>query len=98
MRQLTKEEYEFLQPYSDRLNTASKSQYIRALPSNFVHQMRLIYERLIDKSYSMNESCGNCILTLCRKMKPYYDEYEHRSNREESENDDNSADAGRGTN
>lgn len=99
MESLTQEEYAFLKTYEDRLNTATKSQYVRAIPSGDIHKMRMIYSRLIGKSYPMNESCGGCILTLCRKLKPIYDEYtERKSIREESENDDSSADASRGTN
>lgn len=80
MESLTQEEYAFLKTYEDRLNTASKSQYVRAIPSGDIHKMRLIYSRLIGKSYSMNESCGGCILTLCRKLKPIYDEYTVKRN------------------
>lgn len=77
MEKLKKEEYEFLSRYSDRLESASKSAYInRSMPTAVVHKMREIYSRLIGKPYAMNENCGSCILTLCRKLKPIYDEYE----------------------
>ena len=75
MEKLTKEEYEFLKEYEDRLNSATTSQYIRAIPSGAVHKMRLIYSRLIGSNYSMNESCGGCIITLCRKINVPYNEY-----------------------
>lgn len=74
MEKLTKEEFEFLKQYEDRLNTAVTSRYIRAIPSGSVHRMREIYSRLIGQTYSMNENCGGCILTLCKKLnKPYYE-------------------------
>jgi hypothetical protein len=46
MESLTQEEYAFLKTYEDRLNTASKSQYVRAIPSGDIHKMRMIYSRL----------------------------------------------------
>lgn len=76
MEKLTKEEYEFLTTYKDRLETATISNYIRAIPSNQVHQMRVIYSRIIGSEYQMTETCGACVLTLCKKLKPIYDEYE----------------------
>ena len=73
---LTKEEYEFLKQYKDKLETASQSNCIRALPSNVVHTMREIYSRLIGKYYSMNEHCGGCVLALCKKLYPHFKAYE----------------------
>lgn len=75
MEKLTKEEFDFLKQYEDRLETASTSAYIRHLNSSVVHKMREIYSRLIGKTYSMNENCGGCILTLCRKLNVPYNEY-----------------------
>lgn len=99
--QLTAEEYQLLDKYSDRLNTAVRSSYVRAIPSGDVHRMRMIYSRLIDRPYSMNESCSSCILTLCKKLKKIYDEYNEtikkQSDRQASESDKNIGTAGSGT-
>lgn len=74
MEKLTQEEFEFLSKYEDRLNSAKTANYTRAIPSGVVHRMREIYSRLIDKYYSMSESCGRCILTLLIKLyTPYYE-------------------------
>lgn len=75
MKNLTEEEFEFLSKYEDRFNSAATANYVRAIPSGIVHKMREIYSRLIEKPYAMNENCGSCILNLCRKIKPVYDEY-----------------------
>ena len=74
MEKLTQEEYDFLKEYEDRLNSATTANYTRAVPSGIVHKMREIYSRLIGKYYSMNESCGSCILSLLKKLyAPYYE-------------------------
>lgn len=75
IKQLTKEEFEFLEKYEDRLNTAATSAYVRTIPSATVHRMREIYSRLIGQTYAMNENCGGCILTLCRKLNKPYNDY-----------------------
>lgn len=75
MEKLTKEEFEYLSKYEDRLKTAVGSNFVRAIPSGVVHKMREIYSRLIGKTYSMNENCGGCILTLCKKLNTPYNEY-----------------------
>lgn len=75
MEKLTKEEFEYLSKYEDRLKTAVGSNFVRAVPSGAVHKMREIYSRLIGKTYSMNENCGGCILTLCKKLNTPYNEY-----------------------
>lgn len=75
MEKLTKEEFEYLSKYEDRLKTAVGSNFVRAIPSGVVHKMREIYSRLIGKTYSMNENCGGCILTLCKKLNKPYNEY-----------------------
>lgn len=75
MEKLNEQEFNFLKQYEDRLKSASNSAYIKSMPSAAVHTMREIYSRLIGQTYSMNENCGGCILTLCRKLKPIYDEY-----------------------
>lgn len=84
METLTQEEYEFLQKYEDRLQSATTSSYIRALRSGEIHKMREIYSRLIGKTYQMNESCGSCILNLCRKLYPIYNEYRNNLERDSS--------------
>lgn len=81
MEMLTKEEFDTLTEYADRLATAANSDYIRALSSNVVHTYRMIYSRLIGETYSMNEHCGSCVLELCKRLKPYYDAYEKEANK-----------------
>lgn len=76
MEKLNNEEYEYLKKYEDRLITASGSNYARAIPSGAVHKMREIYSRLIGQTYAMNESCGACVLTLCKKLYPPYKQYD----------------------
>lgn len=74
MEKLTKEEYEFLKLYEDRINSAHTSAYAKSMPSSVVHRMREIYSRLIGQWHSMNENCGSCVLTLLRKLyTPYYE-------------------------
>lgn len=72
---LTQEEFDFLKQYEDRFETAHTSNFARGLGSKIVEEMRRIYSRLIDKNYSMNINCGGCILTLLKKLYPYYNEY-----------------------
>ena len=76
LEKLTQTEYEFLKTYEDRLRSASNSAYIKPIPSPSVHQMREIYSRLIGKLYSMNEHCGSCVLTLCRRLYKPFKDYE----------------------
>lgn len=74
MERLTEQEFNFLKQYENRLISASNSSYIKSMPSGVVHRMREIYSRLIGQWYSMNENCGSCVLTLCRKLyQPYYE-------------------------
>lgn len=75
MEKLNEQEFNFLKQYEDRLKSASNSAYIKSMPSAAVHTMREIYSRLIGQTYSMNENCGGCILTLCRKLYKPYEEY-----------------------
>ena len=75
MEKLNEQEFNFLKQYEDRLESASNSAYIRSMSSAAVHTMREIYSRLIGRTYSMNENCGGCILTLCRKLYKPYEEY-----------------------
>ena len=93
MENLKQEEYEYLKKYEDRLNSAISANYVRAIPSGVVHKMREIYSRLIGQTYSMNENCGACVLTLCRKLYKPYEEYkqsiEWNSNRQVSEEEQN---------
>ena len=93
MENLKQEEYEYLKKYEDRLNSAISANYVRAIPSGVVHKMREIYSRLIGQTYSMNENCGACVLTLCRKLYKPYEEYkqsiEGNSNRQVSEEEQN---------
>lgn len=101
MEKLRQDEFEFLDRYKDRLISASQSAYInRSLPSAVVHKMREIYSRLIDRPYSMNEGCGSCILTLCRKLFYPYDEYKQTIERNSAgcttETQQNSTDASGG--
>lgn len=81
MEKLTQEEFEYLKQYEDRLITATNSTYARALSSGAVHRMREIYSRLIGETYSMNEACGSCILTLCRKLYQPYNDYKQEIER-----------------
>lgn len=100
VEKLTQEEFEYLQKYEDRLASAANSQFIRALPSGVVHHMREIYSRLIGKTYSMNENCGGCVLTLCRKLNTPYNEYkkaiERNSTRCTTETDQDTPDVSGG--
>ena len=75
MEKLNEQEFNFLKQYENRLESASNSAYIKSMPSAVVHTMREIYSRLIGQTYSMNENCGSCILTLCRKLYKPYEEY-----------------------
>lgn len=75
MEKLTKEEFEYLKKYEDRLNSAAGSNFVRAIPSGVVHTMREIYSRLIGQTYAMNEHCGGCVLALCKKLNKPYNEY-----------------------
>ncbi|MBO7712583.1 MAG: hypothetical protein J6S85_03385 [Methanobrevibacter sp.] len=95
-------EFEFLKNYEDRLKTASTAAYIsKSMPTSVVHKMREIYSRLIGQSYAMNENCGGCILTLCRKLYPLYYEYKQTIERNsagcstESEQDTSNASGGK---
>lgn len=72
---LTKEEFDYLKQFEDRFETAHTSNFARSIGSKTVEEMRRIYSRLIDKNYSMNINCGGCILTLLKKLYPYYNEY-----------------------
>lgn len=72
---ITSEEYEFLKQYDDRFETAFHSNFARAIPSTIVGRMKDIYSRLIGQPYSMNTSCGGCVLNLLKKLYPYYNEY-----------------------
>lgn len=100
MEKLTQEEFEFLENYEDRLNSATTANYTRAIPSGVVHQMREIYSRLIGKYYSMSESCGRCILTLCKKLYAPYYEYKQTIQRDSArctnESEQNTSDASGG--
>lgn len=70
-RRLTKEEFEFLTPYKDRMTTAALANYTRAVPSDDLTKMKAIYERIFGDT-SIHLNCGGCVLKMLKKLYEYY--------------------------
>lgn len=76
MKELTKEQYDYLKQFDNRFITATKSDYCRNVQKKDVIKIKEIYEYIIEQEYRVNPSCGTCILNLIRKVAPIYFGYE----------------------
>lgn len=85
MKQLTKEQYEYLNQFEDRFICATKSNYCRNVQRSDLENLKNIYEDLIEDTYRMSMSCSTCILNLIKRLAIPYFEYQTNNNgREET--------------
>ena len=84
MKQLTEEQYEYLNQFEDRFICATKSNYCRNVQKQDVIKLKEIYEYLIEQEYRMSISCATCILNLIKRIAPIYFEYKEKLKENES--------------
>lgn len=72
MLNYTKKEMEFLKKYENQMYTAVHSNYCRYISSSELLQIQRIYERVSEAPYSLNMSCGHCVLKLIRSAGRLY--------------------------
>nr|DAV91394.1 MAG TPA: hypothetical protein [Bacteriophage sp.] len=75
MKELTKEQYEYLSKFDNRFKCAVRANYCRNIQKEDTERMRAIYEELIEQPYKMNINCGTCVLNLIKRLGVYYFEY-----------------------
>lgn len=72
MKNLTKEEYEYLNQFRDRFDTATKSDYMRNILKADVERIQVIYKRVSKSEEVINVNCGACIFNLIKSLAPYF--------------------------
>lgn len=72
-KRMTKEEYTFLSDWEDRLITAAKADYARAIQKPVAERMKEIYERLTDDK-TIHLDCSKCVLRMLKSLYKFYSE------------------------
>lgn len=72
---MTKEQFEVLEKYKDRLTTAYKSNYCRNLFSYQLDEIHKTYLEITNIDYRLNKNCSTCILNFLKTVgKLYFEE------------------------
>lgn len=69
---MKKENIEYLQKFESNFNTAIKSNYTRAIPSNDKIRMKEILKEETGENFPLSLNCSLCTLKLIRKVGELY--------------------------
>lgn len=69
---MKKENIEYLKKFESNFNTAIKSNYTRAIPSNDKIRMQQIIKEETGENFPLSLNCGMCTLKLIRKVGELY--------------------------
>lgn len=89
---MTKEQFEVLEKYKDRLTTAYKSNYCRNLSSYQLDEIHKTYLDITNIDYHLNRNCSTCILNFLKTVgKLYFEELDkiNLESKDSANNDDN---------
>lgn len=84
---MTKEQFEVLEKYKDRLTTAYKSNYCRNLFSYQLDEIHKTYLDITNIDYHLNHNCSTCILNFLKTVGKLYFEELDKINLESKDND-----------
>lgn len=85
MKKLTKEQFEYLSQFEDRMVCASKANYCRNVQREDLVQIRSIYEELIGQPHKMQMNCNTCVLHLIKLISEPYFNYKSELENERTE-------------
>lgn len=86
---MTKEQFEVLEKYKDRLTTAYKSNYCRNLFSYQLDEIHKTYLEITNIDYRLNKNCSTCILNFLKTVGKLYFEELDKINLESVKNEEN---------
>lgn len=68
MKKFTDNEMQFLAKFEDNFNRAIDSDYVRGAALSDMDNMVKAWERVTDKPFHLNKSCGHCILSFFKQI------------------------------
>lgn len=89
---MTKEQFEVLEKYKDRLTTAYKSNYCRNLFSYQLDEIHKTYLEITNIDYRLNKNCSTCILNFLKTVGKLYFEELDKINLESKDSANNDKD------
>lgn len=89
---MTKEQFEVLEKYKDRLTTAYKSNYCRNLFSYQLDEIHKTYLDITNIDYHLNRNCSTCILNFLKTVGKLYFEELDKINLESKDSANNDKD------
>ena len=72
MEKFTNDEIKFLAQFEDNFSRALDSDYVRGAALSDMDEMVKAWERVTDKPYHLNKSCGHCILAFFKLIGAAY--------------------------